>query len=106
MEAYNQDLLKDAVYHLDNLKFDLTKLKLAYNRDREIMTYVDGFLYNCDLIQLMIERYDTYNCIRLCNIINNTFLDLNSHGALIFMPKKCFGKDYNRGKMTQINFDL
>jgi hypothetical protein len=104
MEPYNQDLLQDAFYHLDNLKFNLTKLKLDYNRDRVIVTYIDQLLKDCELIQLIIQNYDIYSFRSLCNLINNSFSDPNSHGVLAIIPKKRFGENFDRGKLDLIIF--
>lgn len=104
MEPYNKDLLQDAFYHLENLKFNLTKLKLDYNRDRVIVTYVDHLLKDCELIQLIIQNYDIYSFRSLCNLINNSFSDPNSHGVLAIIPKKRFGKNFDRGKLDLIKF--
>ena len=104
MGAYNQDLLQDAFYHLNNLKSNLTKLKLAYNRDRLIVSYIDDLLKDCELIQLIIQSYDIYSFRNLCNIINNSFSDPNSHGVLAIIPKKRFGENFDRGKLDLIKF--
>jgi hypothetical protein len=104
MEPYNQDLLQDAFYHLQNLKFNLTKLKLAYNRDRLIVSYIDDLLKDCELIQLIIQSYDSYNFRLLCNMINNSFSDSNSHGVLAIITKKRLGENYDRGKLNHIKF--
>lgn len=104
MEPYNQDLLQDAFYHLNNLKSNLTKLKLAYNRDRLIVSYIDDLLKDCELIQLIIQSYDSYNFRLLCNMINNSFSDPNSHGVLAIIPKKRFGENFDRGKLNHIKF--
>ena len=104
MEPYNKDLLQDAFYHLDNLKSNLTKLKLAYNRDRLIVSYIDDLLKDCELIQLIIQSYDIYSFRSLCNMINNSFSDPNSHGVLAIIPKKRFGENFDRGKLDFIIF--
>jgi hypothetical protein len=104
MEPYNQDLLQDAFYYLDNLKFNLTKIKLAYNRDRAIVNHIDNLLKDCELIQLIVQSYDSYNFRLLCNMINNSFADPNSHGVLVFIIKKRFGENYDRGKLNHIKF--
>ena len=104
MEPYNQDLLQDAFCHLDNVKFKLTKLKLDYNRDLVIVTYIDHLLKDCELIQLIIQNYDIYSFRSLCDLINNSFLDPNSHGVLAIIPKKRFGENFDRGKLAVIKF--
>lgn len=104
MAAYNHDLLPDAFYHLDNLKLNLTKLKLAYNRDRQIVSSIDDLLKDCELIQLIIQSYDSHNFRLLCNLINNSFSDTNCHGVLAIITKKCYGEHYDRGRLNQIRF--
>lgn len=104
MAAYNHDLLPDAIYHLDNLKLNLTKLKLAYNRDRQIVSDIDDLLKDCELIQLIIQSYDSHNFRLLCNLINNSFSDENCHGVMAFITKKRFGRRYDRGRLNQITF--
>ncbi|MBC7523930.1 MAG: hypothetical protein H7239_05780, partial [Flavobacterium sp.] len=44
MAAYNQDLLQDAAYHLDNHKTNLTRIKLDYNRERELVSFIDQLI--------------------------------------------------------------
>ena len=104
MEAYNQDLMQDAFYHLDNLKSNLTKLKLAYNRDRLIVSYIDDLLKDCELIQLIIQSYDIHNFRRLCDNINSCFLDPNSHGVLAYIIKKQFAENYRRDRLSHLIF--
>lgn len=104
MEPYNQDLLQDAFYHLNNLKFNLTKLKLAYNRDRAIVNNIDHLLEVCELILNIIKRYDIHNFRRLCDNINSSFLDPNSHGVLAYIIKKQFAENYRGDRLSHLIF--
>lgn len=106
MEAYNQDFLRDAFYHLDSLKLKLTKLKLAYNRDRSTVGYIDDLLKDCELIQLIIQSYDSYNFRLLCNMINNSFADSNTHGVFAIITKKRFESNIDKGKLDLIKFTI
>ena len=104
MEPYNQDLLQDAFYHIGNLKFNLTKLKLANNRDRTIVNHIDDLLKDCELIQLIIQSYDSYNFRLLCNMINTSFSDSNSHGVIAIITKKRFEPNIDKSKLNLIKF--
>ena len=104
MEPYNQDLLQDAIYHLHDLELNLTKLKLAYNRDRVIVNYIDHLLKDCELILTIIQRYDVHNFRRLCGNINSSFLDPNSHGLLAYIIKKRFAENYRGDKLNHLIF--
>jgi hypothetical protein len=106
MVAYNQNLLQDAFHHLDNLKLKLTKLKLAYNRDRIIVSCIDDLLKDCELIQFIIESYDNHNFRHLCNIINNSFLNPNTHGVHAIITRKRFEHNADRGKFDLLNFTV
>jgi hypothetical protein len=104
MEPYNHDLLQDAFYHLDNLKFKLTELKLEHNRNRELVYFIDDLIKDCDLIQLIIQSYDKHNFRHLCNIVNHSFTNPNCHGVILCIPKKRFARTLDKGKMDYINF--
>jgi hypothetical protein len=106
MQAYNEDLLQNAFFHFERLKRNLTELKLTYSKDRAIVNHIDALLKDCELAQLIIQSYDSHNFKLLCDMINNSFSDPNSHGVLVFIPKKRFGKNYNRGKLNQITFEV
>lgn len=102
MAAYNQDFLQDAFFHVDNLKLTLTRLKITYNRDRTIVCCIDKLLYDCELIQLIIQTYDIYNFRYLCNKINNSFINPNSHGVHVVITKKRYGPTIDYGKLEFI----
>jgi hypothetical protein len=104
MAAYNQDLLQDAFYHLDNLKLKLTRIKLTSNRDRALVNCIDELLKDCDLIQLIIQSYDVYNFRLLCNIINNSFADINTHGVHAMITRKRYGPNIDKTKLNFISF--
>lgn len=106
MEAYNQNLLQDASYHLDNHKTNLTKLKLAYNRDRELVSFIDQLIKDCDLIELIIKSYDKHNIILLCAMANHSFSNPTCHGVIITIIKKRFTNNLDRGRMNYINFPI
>ena len=106
MVAYNQDLLQDAFYHLDMLKIKQTKVKLAYNRDRVIVNCMDELLKDCDLIQLIIQSYDSHNFRYLCNLINHSFSNPATHGVHIIIRKKRFANNTDQGKFDLINITL
>lgn len=103
MEAYNQNLLNDVFYHLHNLKQKITHVKLNYNRDRDLVNTVDDLLKTCDLIQFIIQSYDSYNVRHLCNIINNSFADPNSHGIIAIITKKRYADTFDRGRLDFIH---
>lgn len=106
MAAYNQDLLHDAFYHLDILKVKQTKVKLAYNRDRVIVNCMDELLKDCELIQLIIQSYDSHNFRYLCNLINQSFSNPETHGVYIILTKKRFENNADKGKFDLINYPL
>ena len=106
MVAYNQDLLQDAFYHLDMLKTKQTKVKLAYNRDRVIVNCMDELLKDCELIQFIIQSYDSYNFRYLCNLINHSFSKPETHGVYIILTKKRFENNADKGKFDLINLAL
>jgi len=106
MEAYNQNLLQDASYHLDNLKVNLTKLKLVYNRNRELVAFIDGLIEDCDLILLIINSYDKHSVRLMCNIINLSFINPNCHGMLLSITKKRYVSSLDKGKMDYKNFQI
>lgn len=106
MEAYNQNLLQDASYHLDNLKVNLTKLKLAYNRDRELVAFIDSLIRDCDLILLIINSYDKHNVRLMCNIINHSYMNPNCHGVILCITKKRYNGSIDKGKMDYKNFQI
>ena len=87
MVAYSQDLLQDAFYHLDMLKIKQTKVKLAYNRDRAIVNCMDELLKDCELIQLIIQSYDSHNFRYLCNLINHSF---SNEYLFVLVSHLCF----------------
>lgn len=99
MEAYNQNLLQDAFFHIDNLKKNLTILKLNYNRNRELVSAIDEILKDCNLIQLIIRSYDNYNFRNFCDIVNCSFKNSDCHGVIIIISKKRYGNNYDRTKM-------
>lgn len=106
MAAYNQDLLQDAFYHLDMLKLKQTKIKLAYNRDRVIVNCMDELLKDCELIQFIIQSYDSHNFRYLCNLINLSFSNPETHGVHVFLIKKRFENNADKGKFDLINLAL
>lgn len=104
MEAYNQDLLHDAFYHLDNLKMNLTKLKLIYNRNRELVDFADGLIKDCEFIQFIIRSYDKHNFRKLCDMVNHSFLNPDCHGVILVIAKKRFENNLDQSKMHYIKF--
>jgi hypothetical protein len=102
MEALKQNLTQDTFYHLDNLKFNLTKLKLAHDRNRTIVDHIDDLLTDCELIQLIIQSYDNHNFRHVCNVINNYFLDPNIQGVSIVFIKKRYELNIDHGKLVLI----
>lgn len=106
MEEYNQDLLQDVFFHINNLKLKQTKLKLAYNRDRIIVSCIDDLLKDFELIQFIIESYDNHNFRHLCNMINNSFLNPNTHGVHAIITKKRFEHNADKGKFDLLNFTV
>lgn len=107
METYNQDLLQDIFYHLDNLKVDLTRLKILYNRERNIVNSVDSLINDCDLIQLILRSYDNNNFRLMCNMINIMLLnnpELQIITVEIIIGKNC--KNQIRSKIAKIPFQV
>ena len=106
MAAYNQNLLQDAAYHLDNHKTNLTRIKLDYNRERELVTFIDQLIKDCDLIELIIKSYDKHNIMLLCALANHSFSDPSSHGVTITIIKNRFANNLDRGRMNHIIFPI
>lgn len=100
MEALKQNLTQDIFYHLDNLKFKLTKLKLAHDRNRAMVNHIDDLLTDCELIQLITHSYENHNFRLVCNAINNYFLDPNIHGVSIVFIKKRYELNIDHGKLV------
>jgi hypothetical protein len=104
MEVNNQDLLKDVFYHFNNLNIKLAKIKLTYNRDRVLVDHIEDVLKDCELMQHLIQTYDVYSFRRLCDLINDSFADLNSHGVHVIVTKKSFGPNIDLSKLSLIKF--
>lgn len=106
MEPFNQDLLQGAFCHLENLKLILTRLQLKHSIDRVTVNDIYDSLHECQFIELNIKSYDNHNFRLLCNSINSSFSDPNSHGVKVFITKKKFGKNFDAGKLSTLNFEV
>ena len=102
MDPYNPDLAQDIFYHFNNLKVKLCKIKIKYNKDRAIVNQIDDLLNDCEFIEFIIKKYDTKNFLHLCNKINSSFSDPNSHGVLAHIIKKRFAENYRGDKLNYI----
>jgi hypothetical protein len=107
MEAYNQDLLQDTSYHLDNLKINLTRLKILYNRERNTVDLIDDLIKDCELIQLLIRSYDNKNFRLMCDMINIMLLnnpELQIITVDVIILKNC--KNRQRSRIAKIPFQV
>ena len=91
-----QKSLEDGMVHQDPAYY-LENITISEDYD---------LLKDCELIQFIIESYDNHNFRHLCNMINNSFINQNTHGVHAIITKKRFELNADRGKFDLINFTV
>lgn len=106
-QTNNQILISDALVHLETLKTDLSRLRLDYNRDSNLVYATSRHIESCELIGQLVKTYDNPNFKLLSNTINSLLLqDSELHGILITIKKGKHRDNFNHCKMASVVFEI
>ena len=107
MQNDNQIYISDALSHLSGLKTDFARLRLDYNRDKQLVYTIEKYIESCELIGQLIKGYDSHNFKLLSNNINSVLLkDAELHGVLITIKKSKHVNNFDHSKMASITFEI
>lgn len=103
----NQKNISDALSHLNALKIEFARLRLDYNRDKQLVYTFAKHVESCELIEQLIKGYDNHNFKLLSNNINSVLLkDAELHGVLITIKKSKHAPNFDHSKMASIIFEI
>ena len=107
MQSDNQIYISDVLNHLNDLKTDFARLRLDYNRDKQLVYSIGKYIESCELIEQLIKGYDNHNFKLLSKNINSVLLkDAELHGVLITIKKSKHTHNFDHSKMASIIFEI